>query len=222
MKMTETIRKKLNCESGAVQIVEATFVFPVMFLILFFLVYMGNAYYVKAQVESVVETYALQGAGYCADPVLEYMNQHDGKLPSLSSLDVEPYRYIFCGMDDIESQIGNSVAQEIGENTSIFFKNMSPNLKTPSAQIASFNNYVLYSTFSVEVTYTVTFPIKFMGAEAPPVLSICSRAEVAVNDTTEFIRNTDMAIDFISQTKIGQTISDIFGKVNDFISSFAS
>lgn len=213
--------KKIKSEHGAVQIIEAAFVFPIMFIILFFLIYMGNAHYVKAQIESVVETYAIEGAGYCADPILETIKK-TGSVPSLSSLDTQPYRYIFGGMNDIESEIGSAVEKEIGGKSSSFFKNMKPELKTSSHQIAKFNNYVVYSTFSVEVEYLVEFPIRFLGSSSAPMLTINSRAEVPVNDTAEFIRNTDMVIDLFHGTKIGQSISDVFGKINDFISSFAS
>lgn len=219
--MVGMIKKKLKTENGVVQIVEAAFVFPIMFIILFFLIYMGNAHYIKAQVESVVETYALEGAGYCADPMLETIKQ-TGSVPSLSALKTQPYRYIFGGMNDIEAKIGASVEAEISDQSSSFFKNMSPQLKTSSANIAKFNNYVVYSTFQVEVEYAVEFPIRFLGAASPTVLTIHARAEVPVNDTAEFIRNTDMVIDLFHGTKIGQSISDVFGKVNDFISNFAS
>ncbi len=219
--MVGIIRRFIKNEKGAVQIVEAAFVFPIMFIILFLLIYMGNAYYVKAQVESVVETYALEGAGYCSDPILETIKQ-TGSVPSLSSLKTEPYRYIFGGMNDIEAQIGAAVEDEVNSQHSSFFRNMSPQIKTPTANIAKFNNYVVYSTFSVEVKYVVEFPIRFLGADAPTMLTINSRAEVPVNDTAEFIRNTDMVIDLFHGTKIGQSISDVFGKINDFISSFAS
>lgn len=214
--------KKLKAEKGAVQIVEASFVFPVMFIILFFLIYMGNAHYVKSQVESVVETYALQGASYCADPMLESIKQNNGNVPSLAALETKPYRFIFGGMDDIESHIATSVESEIKGQSSSFFSSMSPKLKTPKSNIAKFNNYVVYSTFSVEAEYTVEFPIKFLGSNSPEILTIKSRAEVPVDNTAEFIRNTDMVIDLFHGTKIGQSISDIFGKINDFISSFAS
>ena len=213
--------QKLKKEEGAVQIVEASFVFPIMFIVLFFLIYMGNAHYVKSQVESVVETYALQGAGYCADPVLEIIQQ-TGNVPSLSSLETKPYRFIFGGMNDIESHIAASVESEIKGQSSSFFSNMSPKLKTPRSNIAKFNNYVVYSTFSVEAEYTVEFPIKFLGSNSPKILTIKSRAEVPIDNTAEFIRNTDMVIDLFHGTKIGQSISDVFGKINDFISSFAS
>lgn len=215
-----TRKKDWKEEKGAVQIIEASFVFPVMFIILFFLIYMGNAHYIKAQVESVVEAYAIKGAGYCADPILQTMEEN-GTFPSLSSLKIEPYRYIFGGMGEIESQIGTAVEKEITGKSASMFRNMKPELKTPGGKIATFHNYVVYSTFSVEVEYDVTFPIKFLGKASPSILTIRSRAEMPINDTAEFIRNTDMVIDLFHGTKVGQKISDVFGKINDFISSFA-
>lgn len=213
--------KKLNSESGAVQVVEATFVFPIMFIVLFFLIYMGNAHYIKAQIESIVETYAIQGANYCADPILETIKDKN-IVPSLSSVKIEPYRYIFGGMSEIEHKMGSAVESEIRGKSTSFFSNMKPKLKTSSANIAKFNNYVVYSSFSIEVKYIVEFPIRFFGSNSPSLLEIHARAEMPVNDAAEFIRNTDMVIDFFYGTKIGEKISDVFGKINDFISSFAS
>lgn len=212
--------KQIKEQKGAVQIVEASFIFPVMFIILLFLILMGNAHYVRAQVESVVEKYALSGAAYCADPVLE--NMRNGYTPKLSDLNVQPYRYIFGGMGSIETSISNSVYNEIGGNSSSFFRAMNPKIKTPKSNIAKFNNYVVYSTFSVDIKYSISFPIKFFGRTTPPLLTINSIAEIPVNDAAEFIRNTDMVIDLFSGSKVGQSISDVFTKVNEFISNFAS
>lgn len=219
--MIERIKKLVCDESGAVAIVEASFVFPIMFIILFFLIYMGNAFYVKAQVESVVEKYAIEGSNSCADPILEHIKE-TGNVPSLSSLKTEPYRYLFGGMSSIETKISQDVEKEISGGSASFFTNMKPQLVGSSSNIARFNNYVVYSTFSVEVKYKVCFPIKFFGSNNLTVLDISSRAEVPVNDTAEFIRNTDMVIDLFHGTKIGQKISDVFGKINEFLSSFAS
>lgn len=211
---------KWRTERGAVQIVEASFVFPIMFIVLLTLIYMGNAFFVKAQVESVVETYALKGAKYCADPILASI-EDGGGVPSIGNLDVEPYRYLFGGMDDLEREIGREVADILNGKTASGFNNMKPKVKTPQSKIAKFNNYVVYSTFSVEVDYTLTLPIRFLGAAEPEILKIKARAEVPTNDTAEFIRNTDMVIDILHGTKIGQSVSTIFGKVNDFITKFA-
>ena len=209
---------KLNSESGSV-IIEATFVFPIMFIILFFLIYMGNAFYMKAKVEAVVAQGAIEGASYCTDPNLETLKS--GGVPDLKSLQTKPYRYIFGGMSEVEKKISEDVANKIKSSDMSLFKNMSPKLNTPTTQIAQYKSNVLYSTFAVEVKYTIEFPIKFLGKSTPEIMIIKSRSEVPVDDTAEFIRNTDMVLDIFSGTKVGQKISDVFGKINDFISNFA-
>ncbi|MDD4492772.1 MAG: pilus assembly protein [Eubacteriales bacterium] len=218
--MKGNIGKKIKDNNGMV-IIEATFVFPVMFIILFFLIYMGNAYYEKAQIESIVVEKSIAGANYCADPMLETIKE-TGAIPALNELKTEPYRYIFGGMNDIESKINKEVIEAIEGKSMSAFTNMKPKIKTKSSDISAFNNYVVYSTFSVEVEYVIEFPIKFLGADSPPILKICSCSEAPVDDTAEFIRNTDMVIDLFHGTKVGQSISDVFGKINDFISEFAS
>ncbi len=212
---------KMKSDKGAVQIVEATFVFPIMFIILFFLIYMGNAFYIKAQIEKIVAEKAVQGAAYCADPILETIVTTD-EIPSVGELDADPYRYIFGGMDEIEKKIGKEVAKEIEASSVSFFRNMEPVVKTTETRIAKFNNYVLYSTFSVDVKCEIEFPIKFLGRSTPSMLNINSHSEVAVNDAAEFIRNTDMFIDYFADSKLGQSIKGVFDKINDFITTFAN
>ena len=41
-----------------------------------------------------------------------------------------------------------------------------------------------------------------------------------VNDESEFIRNVDMAFDFLSETKAGEAIGNAFSKVKEFIVRF--
>lgn len=209
----------IKSEKGAVQIVEATFVFPIMFIILFFLIYMGNAYYVRAQVEAIVAEEAIKGANYCTDPILQTIKD-DGVIPKLSDLDLDPYRY-FSGMDGIEETISREVEEKIEGSSVSLFRNMEPVVKTRRADISKYNNYVVYSTFSVEVKCEVEFPIKFLGSSTPNLLVITSRSEIAVNDTAEFIRNTDMVIDYFEDSKLGQSIKGIFDKINDFLDTFA-
>lgn len=98
---------------------------------------------------------------------------------------------------------------------------MKPQINTAGDKIAKFNNYIVYSTFSVDVDYKIKFPIRLLGESKATILHITARAEVPVNDTAEFIRNTDMVVDYAEQTKVGNFIKSAFGKVNDFISSFA-
>lgn len=218
--MTEKLKQKLNKGENGEVIVEATIVFPIMFIVLFFLIYMGNAFYLKAKVESLVKQEAIIGANYCADPMLETIKK-TGSVPSLDTLETEPYRYIFGGMDSIELKISQNIQNELGVNTIGFFKNMKPQINASGDKIAKFNNYIVYSTFSVDVDYKIKFPIRLLGESKATILHITARAEVPVNDTAEFIRNTDMVVDYAEQTKVGDFIKSAFGKVNAFISSFS-
>ncbi len=207
-------------ESGAAEIVEAAIIFPIMFVILLFLIYLGNTYFIRAKVESIVMENAVLGANYCADPILETIRQN-GSVPSVKDVHVQPYRYILGGMNDVETRIAKKVKDEFEASSSSFFKNMRPQLKTGSGSITKFHNYVLYSTFSVSVDYEVEFPIKILGEATPKLMKVSTCAEVAVNDATEFIRNTDMVLDYFGDSKAFQGVGKAFAKLNEFLSKFA-
>ncbi len=214
-------KTKANNECGAVAIVEAAFVFPIMFIVLIFLIYFGNAYFVKAQVDAVVSNAAIKGAAYCADPLLADIKSNGNKLPSLSSYNSDPYRYILGGMNEVEKMINNEVYSTISGKSVSGFSTMKPKIITKKEAISKYNNYVVYSTFAVEVKYQMTFPLKMIDGSTIPILTMSSRAETAVDDTAEFIRNTDMVIDLLTGTKFMNKVKEVFGKVNDFINKFS-
>lgn len=190
-----------------------------MFLILIALIFMGNAFFMKSQVNSVVTTYAIRGASYCSDSFLETVRS--GELPSYKT-NIEPYSGIFGGKGDIESAIGAEVVKELRGNTSTAFSGMKAVIHTPSSEVASYNNKVLYATFSVQVDYSINLPIRIMSGEPLSIMDVSSRAEIAVNDAPEFIRNTDMILDLFHGTKVAKTVSDAFSKIHAFIEDFAN
>lgn len=195
--------KKMKQERGAVAIVEASFVFPIVFLVLFLLIYLGNAYYLKSHVDSLVEQYAIKGAAQCADPYLQ-----SSALPTSSSVDVKPYRYVFTGyMDTVASSIASSAQGKL--KTSGLFSNM-PMRVTSSADA---NMKIFFSTFVVEAEYTIKIPINLFGTEID-LLKFNSRSEVPICDVGEFIRNVDMAVDFVESNK---AIQEGIGKVKSFL-----
>ena len=190
------LHKKLKENSGNV-IIEATIVFPVMFLVLFFIIYLGNIYYGRAQLDDVAMRYCIKGAQSISDP-LHYDMETYSTIPM--DEDVQPYRFIFGeipggSIDKIENKIIEEIEDEIDNNLISFFNNMKISFdKKPKAE---FNK----NTF--------------------PVAELKTRAEVSVNDIPEFIRNTDMVIDLVDGTKFGNKIESFFKKINDFISKFA-
>ena len=216
--------KKIKNDEGML-IVEATIVFPVMFLVIFLMIFMGNAYFQKSRVDSIVTEMAYYGSAQCADPLLREI-MDNGKVPSLKDADysIEPYRYLLgeigkeSGMNAIETQVEKQISERIKGIKTGLFSHMEPQASTLDAE---FNNYFVYSTFEVEVDYKVPLPIRLLGSKENFSLNTSSRCVVPVSDTPEFIRNVDMVKDYVERTETGQSakskISDLVDKIGEFI-----
>ena len=230
----QTKRKQINMkrktnilkqEKGSL-IVEASIVFPVMFFLVVFIIYIGNMYFEQAKIENIVLKNAIYGAESIADPFHEGMSKEKPVITSdPRALNNNPYRYLF-GSDDyknLETEVHNRVVKEIGDVKTIFFKNSTAeNFSTelPGGNYAHYDRNFLYSTFTVQVNYEVKIPLRFFFTEDLTIYKLKARAEVMVNDESEFIRNVDMAFDLLSETKVAQAIGDVFTKVNAFIERF--
>lgn len=223
------ITKKLADTKG-VLIVEAAIVFPVMFFILLFIIFIGNLFYEQARVDDIVMRYAIMGAQCAADPFLDDMYKSNGtSVPhDPKSVTLEPYRYVMnfsesSSISEIETMLSKKVQEEINTGSLVFFDGVGTKyLSSENKKICEFQNHILYSTFVVQVNYEVQIPISYMDMSQPTIMRLKSRAEVPVSDTDEFIRNVDMAMDLLEETKAGQTIAGIFEKVTGFISNFAA
>lgn len=224
MNAFKKIMKKVKKDDGML-IVEATIVFPVMFLVIFLMIFMGNAYFQKSRVDSIVTQMAYYGSAQCADPLLREITEN-GKVPSLADADysIEPYRYLLgevgknSGMNAIETEVEKQISNKIKGIKTGLFSHMKP---TASKLDAEFNNAFVYSTFEVEVLYKVPLPIRLFGMSENFALTTASRCEVPVSDTPEFIRNVDMVEDWVESTEAGQSAiaktKEIMGKIAEFI-----
>ena len=221
----KNIIKRMKDENGLV-IVEATIVFPVMFFVLLFIIFIGNMYYEQARVDNIVLSYAVKGAEYCADPYQYDIENGDGIPTEVKDVKTEPYRYILGGafegsISKIEDKISAEVKEEINEGRLIFFSNSKANVVgTDNDKIGTFKSYIVYSSFVVQVNYEIKFPIRFIGKNDATIAKLSSRAQVSVSDAPEFINNVDMAVDLLDGNSTVETIKGIFDKVNDFISNF--
>ena len=209
----------LSSDNGYVT-VEASFVFPIMFFVLLFIIFIGNTYYEQSKIESIVAENAVRGASYIVNPNLMYIDK--GKhIPATSKdIHVDPYRYLdfFSSGDAAEREIETRVKNEIKGNSLVLFNNQNVQILSVNAD---YDNKVLYSKFVVQVHYEIKFPIRFIFENDPTILKISARSEVSVSDSAEFVRNADMVVDLLEDTKLGETISGIFSKINEFISKFS-
>lgn len=216
--------RKIKKEDGML-IVEATIVFPVMFLVIFLMIFMGNAYYQKSKIDSITAQMAYYGAAQCSDPLLRVVTEN-GKIPSLKKAEyrIEPYRYMFgelsseTGMNTIETEVEKQIADKIKGIGTGMFSNMKPQTSKADAE---FNNFFVYSTFEINIDYKVPLPIRLMGDKDFFVLRSSSHCEVPVSDTPEFIRNVDMVGDWVESSETGEKAivktKEIMGKVADFL-----
>lgn len=147
----------LRDETGAVAIVEATFVFPIMFFVLFFIMMMGNIYYQQARIDDIVSRYAIIGAAKVTNPLRNNLEEGKAMITDSEQVDAEPYRYLFGSMKTIEDEIQNEVYKEIISKGFTFMGN-APEVKRSQVK-SDYKNHVLYGDFVVEASYQIKFPI---------------------------------------------------------------
>lgn len=195
-------------ERGAL-IVEATIVFPIMFFIILFLIYFGNVFYLRSQVDAIVAESAIKAASYCVDPL---MAKVEGGIVPTTMEDVQPYHSIFgsAQTDSVREEMVNKL-NRIGTG---YFAGM--NLRNIVVDQFKYNRGLVTSTFSVDVSYRIQFPIRFMGSDRPTVLKIHSQTTVPVTDTPEFIQNVDMAMDFFDSSGMSEKLNKMVSQVKKF------
>lgn len=193
--------KKIKDNEKGMVIVEATFVFPIMFLVILLMIVTGNAYLQKCRIDSIVTLSAIQGAAYCADPMLDDIEK--GKIPGLKEADVRPYRYLLGGMSDIEEMIEISVDKQIRNLGTGFFAGMSPSSVTVDVK---YNNYFIYSTFSVDAQCKIRLPIRMLWETEYMYMHLSSHTDMPVSDTTELIRNINLAKDYAERSGLADMI----------------
>lgn len=205
--------KTKDRESGAI-FVEASVVFPVMFLVILLMIYTGNAYFQKCRVEAVVNRLAIEGAAYCADPTV--LNAGDASIPTdPSAIEVYPYRALDSnGVGDIVGTIEGRVYDEIEQLDDGYFSGMKPDLKSATAE---YDYAFLYSTFKVTVEYEITFPIRMLGQSENVSVTMSSHASMPVSDTTELIRNVNMVEDYLEQLGVKDALNDLKTKITTAI-----
>lgn len=200
-------------ESGMV-FVEASVVFPIMFLVIFLMIYAGNAYYQKCRVEAIATELAINGAAYCADPLLS--SAESGTIPGLASHNVYPYRaFDKDGVGTTEGDIQEQLTKKIEGLGTGLFTSMSPDVRVAKAD---YKNGFIYSTFTVDVEYKIMLPIRMLGSKEYIYLDFSTHVSMPVSDTTELIRNVDMIEDYLEQLGVMEKVDEFTAKITEAVS----
>lgn len=203
---------KWKDEKGAMTIMEATIVFPVMFFVLLFLIYMGNMFYMRSQVDAIVSNAATKAAAASVDPFLANA-KYGSTIPSTID-DIKPYHNIL-GDASTANSVKTEMVQKLNNLGTGFFAGMG--LGNITVNTFKKDNSLLSSTFIVDVTYSIEFPLRFIGSDKATVLKINSKSVAPIVDTPEFILNIDMVMDYADSWGVSEALGELKNKVGSFL-----
>lgn len=200
-------------QKGAVVIMEATFVFPIMFIIVFMMLMAGEAYYQYARAERACIEVAIQGAARCENPMLEVV-QETGSVPtSPSAAKVRPYRYILTSeASSIGAELETYLEETIEGFDEIAFRGMSPT--NVDAEIVPHMN-VLVSSFPVQCSFDVYLPIRMLFSNEATKFHYEISVTEPIGDPSEFVRNVSTVQDYLERTEFGKEIKNFTDKISD-------
>lgn len=230
----------LRSENGAAEFVEAVIIYPVVFLSIAFLIYVGlfllqyTTAAAYAQKVGLLAAREIAYPGYInlvtngtfsttaveADLNEEYSDSENifaGHLNisfNTSEVDGKAYRYWSTNpLSGSETVFENILKDMIVQESIIGAKD------EVSAEVTA-ENYFVVQYVTVKLTQQlIDFEIlDFFGIEQP---SVSVTVKAAANDTDEFIRNTDFVIDALEAlaNKLGIDVNGIKEKVNEAIST---
>lgn len=210
------MKKGMRDDRGAL-IVEAAIVFPVCLIVILTLLYLGNVYYQKSRIEAIVVEAALDGAAYCADPLLRAIENNGGQVPGLGTADYEPYRYLgglFGGMGSMEESVAALITDRIGRMDTGLFSGMKPTGYGNSLRVKYKSSFIA-SSISVDLEYRIELPVRLLGDRENLSMKFRTHTEVPVEDTPEFIRNVNMVDDIFEVTGAKEKMRKMIEKFRD-------
>jgi len=181
-------------------IVEAAFIYPVVFAVLALLLYVGDMFYQRSWVEAAVLRYSIEGAAEVANSSLANITVDDGSGAgslSVGSIENNPYRFLFNGGADSDvaaSAAANEAAlrAEVADGRASFF-GLAPNLRTLDID---YRSSLVYGDYLVTADYGFQLPVaSFIVPGGRIGLDFTSESVSNVTSMGEFVRNVEMLDD---------------------------
>ncbi|MGN0393764.1 MAG: TadE/TadG family type IV pilus assembly protein, partial [Coprococcus sp.] len=161
-------------------VVEATIVFPVTFLVVIFLLFVGNLYYQRSKAQAIFNNYIIEYAAEQSNPMLAYYKEN-GSFGSINrSNDFKPYRYLnFSGVGD---EIEDDTEKKIDAMGTGLFSDMKANNINVDVKYIT---YGIYAKVEAEMSFNITMPIKLLGQEEASSVKFKEYIEVPAIEGSE-------------------------------------
>ena len=210
------MNKNIKKDNGAVTLIEATIVFPIVFIVLFFIICLGNAYYTRSYMDSIAAQCAVIVANYASNETVWETEKPENQTSeaftafNLNGHDINPYQYTVSQalLDDMNMAFEKAAS---GNKNTILASMAPSNIEPYEHEDFIYPEWgFVNSTITVSVKYTINV-IPFVKNLGVASHEYHSKGVAVVNDNVEFIRNMDLIedlfIDF-TQTEIGKKITD--------------
>ncbi len=237
--MKGSFKNRIKSETGAVQVVELTLIFPLVIMFMGFLIYAACYVMQGVIMFNEAQRIAVATSREAAIPGYRQLYNSTGGLTANADFgwtagqtigkdsvdlvmnDRRPYRYF----------MGNSFLRS--EDKSAFETNLE-NLIASGSFLASSNvdctinpkNNFVSQTIEVVVTKQIATPALLHYIGLTDSLDITVKATAIVSDPAEFIRNTDMVFDLtdflLNNIKIGDSGDTLAQKIQKFKDKFNS
>ncbi|MBD9698785.1 hypothetical protein IGS67_04655 [Flavimobilis sp. GY10621] len=228
--MSPRVQRRPGGSSGMI-VVEAVFVYPVVFMVLALVLFLGDIYYQRARVEAIVLDASIRGASQVASASLPKIaiNPDTGR-GSLDPSEIrnDPYRYIFSGTagtatDEALRGTRTLVDELLNAETASFF-GLAPKFDGRGATV-TYESKIVRGEVSVEASYGIGVPVhKALIPSGEVRLNLDARATSTVTPMGELVRNIDMMDDLYEASggkEIGDSVETIATAVSNFESAIA-
>lgn len=223
--------RKEKDQEGAYSVVENMIVMPVVFLVVYALLFAGFMLHAQCTIESAVRRGVLYAGKLICDPQYEKItagaiDTHAGELNELSKKEFdftkiskyEPYRYIPLfsnyfssgGTTELEACAQEYVQRIIDQNTTWIFTIDTDGI------ICDAENYVLTQKISMKVKASYHMPMVFRWLGFPETYDLTAESVFTLSDQDEFIRNVDLVADLLGDIMDASGITKAMQKLQEF------
>ena len=199
-------------------IIEATFVFPIMFFIVFFMIMAGNIYFQQARVERIVTETAINAASRCENPMQALVGDSVPDDPNNDG--IKPYRYLFGGyVKDICRNIQKESTAKIENFGAMGFAGME--VKNLHLSVDP-HIYMIISYVDVKCSYSVGFPIRMIFFDDTFDYDFTVHIRQPISDPAELLRNVSTVEDLIERSKVAQSFFEKLAPVLDKVKKYVN
>lgn len=194
-------------------VVEMTFLFPIFFMILFGLILLAIYIPTRAALQRATQYAATAIATEMSDTWIFFDENNmkyyfESSKDNLQNVYVSLIRSIVPGSDYENKAV--SIVRKM-EESSLSYKDTSEPLVVEYGLV----NYVIYKEIVLTATRTVKVPINLSFVGFPEEIPITVTSTAVVQNGDEFVRNMDIAVDFVKFLDNKYNLSETFSGVSE-------